>query len=80
MPQILVRNLDAKMVEQLKERARRNGRSLQSEAKMILEHAAPELPKVDMKTARNLIDEIRARFKGRKFPDPVELIREDRDR
>ncbi len=40
MPQVLVRDLDAAVVERLKQRARRHGRSLQKEAKAILEAAA----------------------------------------
>lgn len=43
MPQILVRDLDAEVIEQLKERARRHGRSLQKEAKAILEQAVGRL-------------------------------------
>jgi len=39
MAQILVRGLDEKIVERLKKRAKRGGRSLQSEVKMILENA-----------------------------------------
>jgi len=35
---------------------------------------------MDMETARKLLEKIRPRFKGRKFPDSLELIREDRDR
>ena len=79
MAQILVRDLDEGVVESLKRRARQDGRSLQSEVKAILEQAAYE-PKVDMETARNICAEFRRKFKGRKFPDTVELIREDRER
>lgn len=79
MAQILVRNLDDKVVERLKRRARKDGRSLQSEVKFILEKEA-YAPKVDMETARNICAEFRRRFKGRKFPDTVELIREDHAR
>jgi len=78
MAQILVRNLDERVVERLKRRAKMQERSLQSEVKIILEQAADETT-VDMATARALVDKIRQRFKGRKFPDTVELIREDRD-
>jgi plasmid stability protein len=77
--QILVRNLDSNVVAKLKERAKREGRSLESEVRSILEAAASE-PKVDMETARKLIEDIRERFEGRQFPDSVDLIREDRDR
>ena len=79
MAQILVRNLAPETVEKLKENAKRNGRSLQAEAKMILERETP-LPKLDHEEALRLCDEIRSRFEGRKFTDSVELIREDRDR
>jgi plasmid stability protein len=79
MAQILVRDLDEGIVERLKRRAKDDGRSLQSEVRSILEQAALE-PKVDMETARKICEEFRRRFKGRKFPDTVKLIREDRER
>lgn len=79
MAQILVRNLDEEAVKRLKDRARRDGRSLQAEAKLILEREA-DIGKVDMETARRLADAIRSSFGGRKFSDSAELIREDRDR
>lgn len=79
MAQILVRDLDKETVERLKKRARDDGRSLQSEVKHILSQAAQE-PTVDMEAARALVENIRKKFKGRRFPDSVELIREDRDR
>jgi plasmid stability protein len=79
MAQILVRNLNKNVVERLKKRAKQDGRSLQSEVKAILEQAANE-PVMDMETARALVDKVRRKFKGRKFPDSVKLIREDRDR
>ena len=79
MAQILVRNLDEDVVARLKERARKEGRSLQSEVRRILEEAV-HAPQVDMATARKMVDRIRKRLKGRKFPDSVELIRKGRDR
>ena len=79
MAQILVRNLDEEVVEKLKKLAKRDGRSLQSEVKTILEQAANS-PEVDMDTARKMLEQFRKRFKGRKFPDSAKLIREDRDR
>ena len=75
----MVRDLDEEVVESLKRRAKQDGRSLQSEVKFILEQAAEE-PRVDMKAARALVENIRKKFKGRRFPDSAELIREDRDR
>jgi plasmid stability protein len=76
MAQIIVRNLDDIVVERLKARARTNGRSLEAEVRLILEQSA----KVDMATARQMALDMRERLKGRKFPDVVDLIREDRER
>ena len=79
MPNILVRNLDEGVVKRLKERAKSQGRSLQSEVKMILQQAADE-PKLDHAAALKLVDQLRARLGDRTFSDSAELIREDRDR
>ncbi|VVB64330.1 Uncharacterised protein [uncultured archaeon] len=76
MSQILVRNLDDAAVERLKSRARAHGRSLQAEAKEILEQSA----RIDVAEARKLVDCIRRSFEGRKFDDSTELVREDSDR
>jgi plasmid stability protein len=74
MPSILVRGLDKKIIEGLKARARRNGRSLQGEAKLVIEQAAGAAQ----------IDAILARWKkefaGKKFESSADLIREDRER
>ncbi len=77
MAQILVRDLDADAVERLKERARRHGRSLQKEAKAILEDAAS---RYTMERARRVAEQWHERLAGRTFSDSAELIREDRDR
>ena len=76
MGQILVRGLNDDVIERLKNRARQDGRSLQSEVKLILEQAA----RSDVQTARKLANDIRTRFKGRKLKDSADLVREDRDR
>jgi plasmid stability protein len=77
MAQVLVRQLDDKVVDRLKKRAKEHGRSLQSEVKTILEEAVP-----DYERAWKRIDVFRAKLKrsGRKFGDSTDLIREDRDR
>jgi plasmid stability protein len=84
MAQIIVRNLDDTVVTRLKARARANGRSLEAEARLILkqsvEVAQEKSSKVDMATARQHVMEIRKKLADRKFPDSVELIREDRER
>ena len=76
MAQILVRGLEDSIVEALKRHAKLSGRSLQSEVKTILEKAASE-PHIDMEAARKMSLEFRRRFKGRRFPNTVELIHED---
>jgi antitoxin FitA len=79
MAQVLVRNLDDDVVAKLKARAKKQGRSLQSEVKLILVRAVEE-EKWDAETTGRMLDEYRKRWKGRKFSDSAELIREDRER
>ena len=77
MAQVLVRQLNDKVVDRLKKRAKEHGRSLQSEVKTILEDAVP-----DYDRAWKRIDSLRLRLKrsNRKFSNSADLIREDRDR
>ncbi len=77
MAQVLVRDLDPKVVARLKERARQHGRSLQKETKAILEHAARQ---GTMAEAREAAERVRLRLAGRTFSDSAELVREDRAR
>ncbi len=79
MAQLLVRGLEPETVERLKQRAKRHRRSLQGEAKLILEDAAQ---KVSMEEARAIAEKWRKRLAatGKKFSDSAELIREDRER
>lgn len=71
------------IVDKLKVRAQRQGRSLEAELKAILE-AAAEAEVVDkaaaMAAAWERIDKARTRYAGRIFSDSTELIREDRER
>jgi plasmid stability protein len=76
MTRLLVRDLNPKVVARLEVRARSYGRSLQEEAKAILEAAAP-LP---MEEAYQIALESQRRFAGRMTSDSAELLREDRDR
>jgi hypothetical protein len=73
---ILVRGLDQKTLERLKERGRLNGRSLQQEVKALLERAAETLT---MREARRLSERWSHRLGGRWMSDSAQLIREDRD-
>lgn len=75
MADILIRNLDAKTVKHLKAQAKNHRRSLQGEAKLILERAAR--PSIEELLAA--AERIR-KSHGRKFSDSAALIREDRKR
>lgn len=77
MADILVRGLKTETVERLKARAKEHGRSLQGEAKRVLEQAAG----ADAQEIAAMLDRWRDRFAGREFADSsADLIREDRDR
>jgi plasmid stability protein len=73
---ILVRGLDQRTIERLKERARSNGRSLQQEVKALLERAAETFT---MREARRVSERWRRRLDRRSLSDSAQLIREDRD-
>ena len=76
MAQVLVRDLKTDVVSRLKARAKRHGRSLQTELKEILQTASRHSA-VD---ARALADRIRRQLGGRAHTDSVELLVEDRAR
>jgi plasmid stability protein len=76
MPQLLVRDIDEETLERLKSRARRHKRSLQGEAKAILEEAAT----LSVSEARAVAAQWRRRLRGTRHSDSARLIREDRQR
>ena len=80
MPTINVRRLDDGVVERLKRRAALNNRSLEGEARHILECAAAD----DMVAKRARFLEasrrLREKTRGREHTPAEVLIREDRDR
>jgi plasmid stability protein len=81
MSEVLVRNLDEAVVEQLKGRARGNGRSLQAELKLILEQAArPGSSRPSRAEYRALADRVRASLEDRPQSDSAALLAEDRSR
>jgi plasmid stability protein len=81
MPEVLVRNLDAAVVKRLKARARRGGRSLQAELKLILEQAAqPASDRPSRAAYRALAEQVRAKLGARTQADSAELLAEDRAR
>lgn len=75
MPQVLIREVDQAVVDRLKDRAKRNGRSLEAELRLVLADAAKLTPSEFLEE----VGEIQKRFAGRVFPDSADLIREDRD-
>jgi len=76
MAQILIRDLDDETVKRLKDRARRHGRSLQGEAKLILTQAAG----LSFRDAHELARQWQEKLAGRQVPDSTDLVREDRQR
>lgn len=75
MPSILIRDLDSTTIKRLKARAAENGRSLQAEAKVIIERSARER---SFEQLRREAEQFAKRFAGRKMTDSVRLIREGR--
>ena len=77
MAQVLVRQLDNKVVVRLKKRAKEHGRSLQSEVKTILEEGVP-----DYEAAWKRIEGFRKQLtkSARTFSNSADLIREGRER
>jgi antitoxin FitA len=77
MAEVLVRDLDALVVEKLKARAAANGRSLQAELKAILDEQARQVTKAE---ARSLAARIRQHIGARPQTDSGMLQAEDRER
>ncbi len=78
MPDVLVRNVPKKVLEGLKRRAKRHGRSLQQELKLLLAEVSEESVKDFAERARLIRERI-----ARNAPvqsDSTELIRQDRQR
>lgn len=76
MPDVLVRDVDQKVLLKLKSRAKKNGRSLQSELLQVFASLTENDGLSDEKTA----DKIRNSLRGREHSDSAELLREDRRR
>lgn len=76
MPQILIRELDADIVERLRERARQNGRSLEAEVRVLLREVAGRKTRKETAAAAA---RLRAELSARAPVDSVGIIREDRD-
>jgi plasmid stability protein len=76
MAQVLVRDLETTVVTRLKARARRHGRSLQTELREILEKASRH----EAVDARAVAARIRRQLAGRSHSDSASLLAEDRAR
>ncbi|MFN0124216.1 MAG: FitA-like ribbon-helix-helix domain-containing protein [Blastocatellia bacterium] len=76
MPDVFVRDVEESVLEKLKDHARRNGRSLQSEVLAILNTFAALDTLSDEETAAV----IRGSLRDRVFSDSADLLREDRSR
>ncbi|MGH8488335.1 MAG: FitA-like ribbon-helix-helix domain-containing protein [Gammaproteobacteria bacterium] len=76
MSELLVRGLAPETIERLKAQAKQHGRSLQGEAKRILEEAVT----FSLAEASGVAANWRERCAGRSFSDSAELLREDRQR
>jgi len=77
MGNVLVRDLDDQVIEKLKARARTHHRSLQAEAKNILERVAKQ---PSLEDAKRAAIKIRRKLSGRKHSDSADLLSEDRRR
>ena len=77
--QLIVRDLDDRIIEALEARASRHRWSLEDELREILERAAAERV-VDVDEARERAERIGRSLEGRPHSDSAALIREDRRR
>jgi plasmid stability protein len=75
MGQLIVRGLDDRLIEALKQRSRRTGRSAEAEHRVILEQALQS----ETETFAEAAARLRART-PRQVSDSAELLRQDRDR
>jgi hypothetical protein len=75
MPELVLHDLDAAVLDRLSELASRTGRTVEQEAKVMLEESVGLARKRAAEAARRI-----RKSHGRMFSDSAELIREDRDR
>jgi len=75
MAQVIVRNLDERLVRALKARAELHGRALEQELREILTQAG----RLTIEEKLALADRTRAMGRGHMSVDSTDLIREDRD-
>jgi plasmid stability protein len=78
MTEVRIRNVDDWVVDWHRQKAKRDGRSLESELREILTAAALERKRIIAEGMRADLDELRA--KHGTFPDSTPSIRADRER
>lgn len=76
MADVLIRNLDERVLARLKKRAARSERSLQAELQMIIERAAM----TEIVEGRALANRIRRKLADREHSDSTSSVAEDRRR
>lgn len=79
MPDVLVRDIEDHVLQELKNRARQNGRSLQKELKMLFRASIGE-GETKILTDKETAAKIKQSLRGGGFSDSTEMIREDRRR
>lgn len=75
MAELVLHDLDSALMQRLAELAARTGRTVEQEAKIMLEESAGLAKKRAAEAALRI-----RKSHGRRFSDSAELIREDRDR
>ncbi|QQS31687.1 MAG: hypothetical protein IPM50_08295 [Acidobacteriota bacterium] len=74
MPDVLVRDVDAAVIETLRKRAVENGRSMQAEVRLLISERLGNNAVSDAVVARR----IKKALSGRSHSDSEKLLREDR--
>jgi plasmid stability protein len=74
MMELVLHDVDQNLIERLATRALQTGRSVEDEAKALLQESVG----LSRTRAAEAARRIRASYGGRKFSDSAELIREDR--
>ena len=60
MSSLTIRNLDSETKQKFRERAARNGRSMEEEARSVIKASVTEIPQIRAKKPENLYDSIRS--------------------
>jgi plasmid stability protein len=76
MPNLLIRDLDPRVLARLKAHAKKNNRSMSAEAKHIIEEHVP----FSWEAWAEELERIRQPRGSRKLPSSAPLIREERER